>query len=97
MDERSFSNGGYNYITGFPIGSWDDSTMLSDNFPSLERSWSDDQTQRIFSELNSSENQNGETQNRPPLLAHHLSLLKNALEKLLQLQDSVPCEKNPDQ
>ncbi|GAB4835682.1 hypothetical protein Ancab_000592 [Ancistrocladus abbreviatus] len=79
---------------------------------SLERSGSDDQTQRTFSELNSSENQvyslsncdallfchhNGETQNRPLLLAHHLSLPKSALEKLLQLQDSVPCKIRAEQ
>ncbi|KAF5735759.1 DNA binding protein putative isoform 1 [Tripterygium wilfordii] len=28
----------------------------------------------------------------PPLLSHHLSLPKSSIEKLLQLQDSVPCK-----
>ncbi|GAB4856071.1 hypothetical protein Ancab_024711 [Ancistrocladus abbreviatus] len=76
MDERSFNSGGY--LTGFPIGTWDDSAMLSDNLPNLERSGNDDQK--------------GESKNRPPLLAHHLSLPKSTLEKLLQFQDSVPCK-----
>ncbi|XP_059628859.1 transcription factor bHLH130-like [Cornus florida] len=80
------NNGGY--ITGFPISSWDDSAILSDNY--LKRLGNDDN--KTFSSLNTSENQNVEVGNRPPLLSHHLSLPKSSteLDNLLQFQDSVP-------
>ncbi|XP_050225016.1 transcription factor bHLH122-like [Mercurialis annua] len=76
-----------NYVTGFPIGSWDDSAVMSS-----KRLTDDDRT---LSGLNASETQNGEMGNRPPMLAHHLSLPKtsaelSAIEKYLQ--DSVPCK-----
>lgn len=72
-----------NYVTGFPLGSWDDSAMISDNITGLKRLRDDDD--------------NVEAGNRPPPLAHHLSLPKTssemaAIEKFLQFQDSVPCK-----
>ncbi|XP_057483164.1 transcription factor bHLH130-like isoform X2 [Actinidia eriantha] len=81
------------YITGFPIGSWDDSAIFSDNFP-IE----DDDDRKTFAVMNASENQNTEGGNRPPtVLSHHLSLPTSsaelsAMEKLLHFQDSVPCK-----
>ncbi|PSR90217.1 Transcription factor bHLH130 like [Actinidia chinensis var. chinensis] len=81
------------YVTGFPIGSWDDSAIFSDNFP-IE----DDDDRKTFSVMNPSENQNTEGGNRPPtVLSHHLSLPTSsaelsAMEKLLHFQDSVPCK-----
>ncbi|KAA8549552.1 hypothetical protein F0562_001430 [Nyssa sinensis] len=92
--DGSFSEGGRNngcYISGFPIGSWDDSAILSDNFlKELE-----DGDGKKLSGLNASGNQNGEGGNR--VLSHHLSLPTSsaelsAMEKFLQFQDSVPCK-----
>ncbi|GMH07591.1 hypothetical protein Nepgr_009431 [Nepenthes gracilis] len=91
LDGRSFSNDLNNnggYLPEYAVGSWDNTLIFSDDFARLERSGNDDQ--KTFSELNSSENQNGEGRYGPPLLAHHLSLPKTALEKLLQFQDSLP-------
>ncbi|KAL9255427.1 Transcription factor bHLH130-like protein [Drosera capensis] len=87
-NSNSIQENGGGYLTGFPITSWDDSVMLTDNFAGLD----DDDDHKAFSDLNSPENQNGEIGNRPPLLAHHLSLPKNAMEKLLHFQDSIPCK-----
>ncbi|KAM3693248.1 hypothetical protein ACJW30_08G151900 [Castanea mollissima] len=85
-----------NYVTGFPLGSWDDSAMISDNITGLKRLRDDDDV-KSFSNINVSETQNVEAGNRPPPLAHHLSLPKTssemaAIEKFLQFQDSVPCK-----
>ncbi|XP_030526719.1 transcription factor bHLH122-like isoform X2 [Rhodamnia argentea] len=79
---------GNNYITGFPIGSWDDPVGLSDNFASR------DEDEKGFLGLDSSETEEGKGR-VPGLLARHLSLpLKSSadIDKLLQLQDSVPCK-----
>lgn len=81
--------------TSFPFSSWDDSDIFSDCFlKELE-----DDGSQTFSGLNASENQINEVGNhRPPTtLSHHLSLPKtsselSAMEKILQLQDSVPCK-----
>lgn len=100
----SFSEvrGSDEYVTGFPIGSWDDSTIISETFAGLKRSREDDS--KTFSGLKVSDTQSGGTGNRPPgLLAHHLSLPKTsaemavvaemaAVENFLQFQDSVPCK-----
>ncbi|CAN1263649.1 Transcription factor bHLH122 [Linum perenne] len=77
------------YVTGFP---WDDPGIMSSSKGGLSE---DDRT---FSGLNESSSQNVEGGgNNPPMLAHHMSLPKtaaemSALEKLLHLQDSVPCK-----
>lgn len=83
-------------ITGFPIGSWDDSSIISDSF--LKEIEEDDDRKAFSVMNNSSENQNAEGGNRPPhMLSHHLSLPTSsaelsAMEKLLHFQDSVPCK-----
>ncbi|KAJ0083407.1 hypothetical protein Patl1_29631 [Pistacia atlantica] len=49
----------------------------------------------LFLDLVKPDTENLDTGNRPPpLLAHHLSLPKDltSIEKLLQIQDSVPCK-----
>lgn len=90
LDDRRFGTslnrssssmaGATSYLTGYPINSWDESG-------SLEGSVDDDRKM-----VSDQENQKGETAaNRPPLpLSHHLSLPKNALEKLMQFQDTTP-------
>ncbi|KAJ8759605.1 hypothetical protein K2173_008786 [Erythroxylum novogranatense] len=65
-----------NYVSCFPVGPWDDTA--TDN--------------KTLSGLNQSETQTTEPTNRPPMLAHHLSLPKSTIEKFLQFQDSVPCK-----
>lgn len=80
---------GNNYVPSFPMGSWDDSSIMSDNIAGLKRLRDEDV--KPFS----SETQNVESGTRP--LAHHLSLPKTstemaAIEKFLQFQDSVPCK-----
>ncbi|XP_022879065.1 transcription factor bHLH130-like isoform X1 [Olea europaea var. sylvestris] len=80
------------YITGFPVVSWNDSSILSDDFV---KGLGDDDT-KTFSNINASDDQNSEGGNPPTtLLSHHLSLHSSstkisAMEKMLQ--DSVPCK-----
>ncbi|XP_038700558.1 transcription factor bHLH122-like [Tripterygium wilfordii] len=77
-----------NYVTGYPIGSWDDSAIRSENIGGVKGLRDEDRT---LSGPSASETQNAE--NRAlPLLSHHLSLPKSSIGKLLQLQDSVPCK-----
>lgn len=76
--------------TGFPFASWNESSQFSDTFPVVKHD--PDSNRKLFS----SSHQNGEIGNRVHLLSHHLSLPKNtsdiaSIEKLLQLQDAVPC------
>ncbi|GMI97458.1 AtCFL1 associated protein 1, FLOWERING BHLH 3, ABA-responsive kinase substrate 1 [Hibiscus trionum] len=87
-----------NYSSGFPVSSWDDLMMVSDNTSGVRGLNEDDRS------LSSLEFDRAETQNTMvagnhpmPLLAHHLSLPKSspdmsAIEKLLRYQDSVPCK-----
>lgn len=101
MGQSSSSDNG-SYITEFPIGSWDDSTIMPENFTGLKRDRDDDgggyDDRHTYSGLNASETKNEETRNRPPtVLSHHMSLPKTsaeiaAMEKFLQFQDSVPCK-----
>ncbi|KAI3471389.1 hypothetical protein Pfo_029647 [Paulownia fortunei] len=83
--DNSFSS------SGFPFGSWNDSSYFAENFTSgIKRELDDDQKLHVNT-------QNGEPGNRPHILSHHLSLPKTsaemaAMEKLLQLQDTVPCK-----
>ncbi|KAJ6714057.1 TRANSCRIPTION FACTOR BHLH FAMILY-RELATED [Salix viminalis] len=98
MGENSPESGGFgearssNYVSGYPIGSWDDSAMLS---AGSKRHFTDDDA--TLSGLNASETQDDEEGgNRPPMLARHMSLPKTAaeisvIEKFLHIQDSVPC------
>ncbi|KAJ6307319.1 hypothetical protein OIU76_017166 [Salix suchowensis] len=98
MGENSPESGGFgearssNYVSGYPIGSWDDSAMLS---AGSKRHFTDDDA--TLSGLNASETQHDEEGgSRPPMLARHMSLPKTAaeisvIEKFLHIQDSVPC------
>lgn len=55
-DSGNFGEGrGDDYVTGFPIGSWDDSAMMSDNITGLKRVRDDDA--KTFSNLKVSETQ----------------------------------------
>ncbi|VVA33230.1 PREDICTED: mRNAion factor [Prunus dulcis] len=97
QDSRGFGDGsGNNYVTGFPIDSWDDSAMMSGDI-TRSTSFREDDI-KAFTGLSPSETQDVEAGNRPPtLLAHHLSLPKTsaemaAIEKFMQFQDSVPCK-----
>ncbi|XP_061982661.1 transcription factor bHLH122-like isoform X2 [Populus nigra] len=96
MGENSPDSGGFGETPGnnydYPIGSWDDSAVMSTG---SKRHLTDDD--RTLSGLNSSETQNEEAGNRPPMLARHLSLPKTSaemstIENFLQFQDSVPCK-----
>lgn len=71
-------------MTDFPMPSWEDSHILSDDFLKAE-----DNEIEPFSSEDASHNQNSEGLARPPIpLSHHLSLPTSSMEKLLQ--DSVP-------
>ncbi|KAI3748290.1 hypothetical protein L6452_11273 [Arctium lappa] len=80
------------YVTTFPGGSWDEPAMLPDGF--LKELGENDQNS--LSSLSSSGNQNDEGRIHVPTgLTHQLSLPTSSaelsvMEKLLQLQDSVP-------
>ncbi|XP_044478564.1 transcription factor bHLH122-like [Mangifera indica] len=93
-NNESFDQGRHNnYSTGFR-DSWEkSSSMISENFSEAKRLTEEDRTISGFSEADT---ENLEARNRRPplLLAHHLSLPKDltSIEKLLQLQDSVPCK-----
>ncbi|GMN26444.1 hypothetical protein TIFTF001_001309 [Ficus carica] len=80
---------GNNYVPSFPVGSWDDSSIMSDNTAGLKRLRDEDV--KPFS----SETQNVESGTRP--LAHHLSLPKTSSEmaaieneRMRKLQELVP-------
>ncbi|XP_050381541.1 transcription factor bHLH130 [Argentina anserina] len=74
---------------GFSFGAWNDPSNFSENLGGMSRDQDNDQ--KLFSA-----SQNGDLGNRIHMLSHHLSLPKNsaevAMEKFLQLQDSVPCK-----
>ncbi|KAE8735509.1 bHLH128 protein [Hibiscus syriacus] len=87
-----------NYSSGFPVSSWDDSMMVSNNMSGVKGLNKDDRSLSGF-DFDRTETQNtmGAGNHPPPLLAHHLSLPKSlpdmsAIEKLLQYQDSAPCK-----
>ncbi|KAL0359483.1 UNVERIFIED_CONTAM: Transcription factor [Sesamum angustifolium] len=79
------------FSSGFPFGSWNDSSPFAENFTSsIKRELDNDH--KLFA--NTQKDEHG---NRPNILSHHLSLSKTsaemaAMEKLLQLQDTVPCK-----
>ncbi|XVF47428.1 hypothetical protein PTKIN_Ptkin03bG0108400 [Pterospermum kingtungense] len=95
MGNKNMGPNSTSYSSGFPVTSWDESMMISDNISGVKRLGEDD---RSLSGLDGAETQNTDAGNRPPpLLAHHLSLPKSlpdmsAIEKYLQYQDSVPCK-----
>ncbi|XP_008776552.1 transcription factor bHLH130-like [Phoenix dactylifera] len=82
------------YIPGFPVATWDDSPLLSDNYSGLKRVR--EAEGKIVAGLNPSEPQNGEIGNHVSGLTHQFSLPRTsselvAIEKFLQFQDAVPC------
>lgn len=92
LDEEKLRNGNSDarfYGTGFPFGSWNDSSNFTDNYGGLRR---DQENNRKLC----SGTQNEDLGNRIQLLSRHLSLPKNsaevAMEKYLHFQDSVPCK-----
>ncbi|TMW86027.1 hypothetical protein EJD97_022052 [Solanum chilense] len=86
LEEKSTGNEHKNdehCITDFPMPSWEDSHILSDDFLKTE-----DIEIEPFSNEDASHNQSSEGLARPPIpLSHHLSLPTSTMEKLLQ--DSV--------
>ncbi|KAJ4758738.1 BHLH transcription factor [Rhynchospora pubera] len=68
-----------NYIPGFPMNSWDESSLLSDNFSGMKRT---------------RENQADHTQNglSHQFSLPKTSSEMAAIEKFLQFQDAVPCK-----
>ncbi|XP_072982177.1 transcription factor bHLH130-like [Typha latifolia] len=97
-EDPAHVSGGRCYIPGYPIASWEDSSLLPDNFSPLKRAR--EAEGKIISGLSSSESQNGERRNHVSGLGHQFNmhpLTKTssdmaAYEKLLQFQDSVPCK-----
>ncbi|CAJ1933255.1 unnamed protein product [Sphenostylis stenocarpa] len=94
-NEGFAENQGNEFIPGFPVGPWDDSAIMPDNITGLKRYRDEDV--KPFSGLNAPENQN-ETGGQPSTaLSHQLSMPNTsaemaAIEKFLQLSDSVPCK-----
>ncbi|XP_077210411.1 transcription factor bHLH130-like isoform X2 [Tasmannia lanceolata] len=97
-DDSSLGNGNSGnrcYIPGFPISSWDDSSLMSENFTDLKSVR--DINGKMISGLNSSETLHGDSINHASGLSHQFSLPKTSpematVEKYLQFQDSVPCK-----
>ncbi|KAK7312423.1 hypothetical protein VNO77_36267 [Canavalia gladiata] len=87
---------GNDFIPGFPVGgAWDDSTIMSENITGLKRYREEDV--KPFSGLNAAETLNETGGQAPAPLTHQLSLPNTsteiaAIEKFLQLSDSVPCK-----
>ncbi|KAG9450685.1 hypothetical protein H6P81_010650 [Aristolochia fimbriata] len=85
-NQGSGNNGGRCYMPSFPMSSWDDTSLVSENFTGLKR------VREINGKL-ISDSQGGESGG----LSHQFSLPKTsselaAVEKFLQLHDSVPCK-----
>ncbi|CAA2974200.1 transcription factor bHLH130-like [Olea europaea subsp. europaea] len=93
LDDTKVGNSNYvnlSYGTGFPFGSWNDSTNFGENFNGIKREFDNDGKAFV-------NNENAEFGSRPHFLSHHISLPKTsaemaAVEKFLQLQDTVPCK-----
>ncbi|CAL5211523.1 unnamed protein product [Lathyrus oleraceus] len=90
---------GNDFIPGFPlVSTWEDTAMISDNITGLKRYRDDDDVKPFSTGLNAAENKNetgGQTPATP--LAHQTSMPNTtaelaAIEKFLQLSDSVPCK-----
>ncbi|XP_068637454.1 transcription factor bHLH130 [Aristolochia californica] len=82
----SGNNGGRCYMPSFPVSSWDDTSLVSENFSGLKRV-------RDINGKMISDSQSGEAGG----LSHQFSLPKTssemaAVDKFLQLHDSVPCK-----
>ncbi|KAK7257857.1 hypothetical protein RIF29_32134 [Crotalaria pallida] len=94
-DSEAFAESqGDDFIAGFPVGPWDDSSGIAENISGIKRPREDEDV-KPFSGLNAAETQN-ETGGQPSApLAHQLSMPNTslemaAIEKFLQSTDSVP-------
>ncbi|XP_077210388.1 transcription factor bHLH130-like isoform X2 [Tasmannia lanceolata] len=86
-DESSLGNG------SFPISSWDDDSLVSENFTGLKRLR--DVNEKMMSGINPPEPQNGESLTHASGLRHQFSLPNTSsemanMENFLQFHDSVP-------
>lgn len=78
------------FSSGFPFGSWNDSSYFAENMSTGIKRELLDNDPKLF--LNNTHERSFEGGNN--MLSHHLSLPKTSaeMEKLLQLQDTVPCK-----
>lgn len=82
--EGQRNDGGGNYITGFPVSSWDDSGMLSENLG-----------KGLVGDNNNQQGNEGQKDPAPTLLSRHLSLPSTSVEFSAMdtlMQDSVLCK-----
>ncbi|KAL3841223.1 hypothetical protein ACJIZ3_025814 [Penstemon smallii] len=75
-----------------PFSPWNDTSIFAESFTSVGIKRELGLDHNLYTDT-----RNGELENRPNILSHHLSLPKTSaematMEKLLQLQDSVPCK-----
>ncbi|KAL8489681.1 hypothetical protein ACS0TY_025542 [Phlomoides rotata] len=80
------------FTSGFPFGSWNDSSYFAENFSTSGIKREMDSDPKLFGNT-----EKCELGNRPNILSQHLSLPKTsaemtAMDKLLQLQDTIPCK-----
>ncbi|KZV44782.1 hypothetical protein F511_28371 [Dorcoceras hygrometricum] len=88
-DDAKAGNGSdHDNVFGYPFGSWN-SSNFAENFSTGIKRELDDDPHELFGNT-----PNGEPENRSNALSRHLSLPKTSseMEKLLQLQDMVPCK-----
>ncbi|XP_019163320.1 PREDICTED: transcription factor bHLH130-like [Ipomoea nil] len=74
------------YLSSFPIPSWDDLDLLSDDFLKVT-----DEKPSLKAKAPDFKNTEGSRSRPPGRLSHHLSLPKSSEELSSILQDSVPC------
>ncbi|OIT04319.1 PREDICTED: transcription factor bHLH130-like isoform X2 [Nicotiana attenuata] len=94
LDDDKSGNGNSEtqyYNSGLPFASWSEASHFQESFTGHKREMLDNE-EKLFAN-----SQVGQLGNQPPILSHHLSLPKTpaeiaAMEKLLQLQGTVPCK-----
>nr|XP_016484862.1 PREDICTED: transcription factor bHLH130-like [Nicotiana tabacum] len=94
LDDDKSGNGNSEtqyYNSGLPFASWSEASHFQESFTGHKREMLDSE-EKLFAN-----SQIGQLGNQPPILSHHLSLPKTpaeiaAMEKLFQLQETVPCK-----
>ncbi|XP_075490633.1 transcription factor bHLH130-like [Primulina tabacum] len=88
-DAKAGRGNDHDSLSGSPFGSWNDSSNFAEKFSTDIKRELDDDPHKLFGNT-----LNGEPENRSNTLSRHLSLSKTSseMEKLLQLQDMVPCK-----
>lgn len=88
-DAKARNGSDHDSLFGLPFGSWSDSSNFTENFSTGIKRELDDDPHKLFGNT-----LNGEPEHRSNILSRHLSLPKTSseMEKLLQLQDMVPCK-----